>query len=88
MSTKHKLYRLTVLREPNFKKKRFRTTAVVAVVVQQFERKVEDGASVEDYTTAGNVLGEINFLTKSERHRTVRCETPVKVRSNSAGWRG
>ncbi|KAK7114505.1 hypothetical protein V1264_000560 [Littorina saxatilis] len=35
--------------------------------------------SVMDYMTAGNVVGEINFLTKAIRFKTVRCETPVTV---------
>ena len=48
---------------------------------RQMERtSPEIGMYIEDYNTTGNVLGEINFLTKASRHRTVRCETPVKVR--------
>ena len=35
--------------------------------------------SIVDYITTGNVLGELNFLTKSLRDKTVRCETPVTV---------
>ncbi|XP_076449113.1 sperm-specific sodium:proton exchanger-like [Babylonia areolata] len=35
--------------------------------------------NVLDYLTAGNTVGELSFLTKSMRHKTVRCETAVTV---------
>ena len=51
------------------------------MVVDQLERRMSEAynVSIVDYITTGNVLGELNFLTKSLRDKTVRCETPVTV---------
>lgn len=56
------------------------TIFIVRSGVVRLERR-EGGYQlpVIDYLTAGNVLGEINFLTKTARHKSVRCETPATV---------
>lgn len=46
----------------------------------QLERYGEDLEwRISDYLTVGNVLGEINFLIKEKREKTVRAETPLTV---------